>query len=212
MIQQATRTKPFLEALKWRWFDFEDYLFEKRHGLDLGGIIPVKDLIDDTDLPVAHASNYHAVWSRNLRELFREARRAGHQFDNFVDIGSGKGKACFYAHGRQPFRNILGVEFSSALIEIANRNQQKFGASNIAFHNADATGFSLPPGKNFVFMFNPFDGAILERFIQHNLDHFRQHRSIIAYANDVQRMTLEKLGFEAFYRNPERKISLYRLP
>jgi SAM-dependent methyltransferase len=212
MTEQTTRTKPFLEALKWRWFDFEDYLFEKRHRLDLGGVVPVKDLMDDADLPISHASTYHAVWSRNLRELFREARRTGHHFDNFVDIGSGKGKACFYAHTRQPFRNIVGVEFSSVLVGISRQNQQRFGADNIAFVNADATGFNLPAGNNIVFMFNPFDDVILERFIKHNLDHFRQHRSVIAYANDVQRMTLAKFGFEILYRNQERKISLHRLP
>ena len=61
-------------------------------------------------------------------------------------------------------------------------------------------------------MFNPFDDVILERFVRHNLDHFRQHRSVIAYANDVQRMTLVRFGFETIYRNQERKISLYRLP
>ncbi|HBO77310.1 class I SAM-dependent methyltransferase [Cupriavidus metallidurans] len=212
MTQSTIRTKPFLESLKWGWFDFEDYLFEKRYGLDLGGVVPVKDLMDDTSLPIAHASTYHAVWCRNLRELFREARRTGHRFDNFVDIGSGKGKACFYAHTRQPFRNIVGVEFSSTLIDVSSRNQRRFGADNISFVNADATGFSLPSGNNIVFMFNPFDDVILERFVRHNLDHFRQHRSVIAYANDVQRMTLVRFGFETIYRNQERKISLYRLP
>ncbi|RDK07022.1 class I SAM-dependent methyltransferase [Cupriavidus lacunae] len=212
-ITAATRKKPLLEALTWKFFDFEDYLFEKRHGLDLGGIIAANDLMESDRLPVAHASAYHAVWCRNLRELFAEAGRTGEAFDNFIDLGSGKGKACFYAHTRRPFGKIVGVELSDKLNAIANGNLEKFrsgSASNISFTNADATEFELPDASNLIFMFNPFDDVILRKFVSRNLEHFRKGRSMIAYANDVHRATLEDFGFTAVFRNPRRKLSLHR--
>lgn len=212
-ITAATRKKPLLEALTWKLFDFEDYLFEKRHGLDLGGIIAANELMDGDRLPVAHASAYHAVWCRNLRELFAEAERTGASFDNFIDLGSGKGKACFYAHMRKPFRKIVGVELSDKLNVIANGNLAKFrsgSASNISFTSIDATDFELPDTSNLIFMFNPFDDVILHKFVSRNLEHFRKGKSMIAYANDVHRATLGDLGFSTVFRNPQRKLSLHR--
>ncbi|MGN5479150.1 hypothetical protein ACTMU2_26115 [Cupriavidus basilensis] len=211
-ITAATRKKPLLEALTWKFFDFEDYLFEKRHGLDLGGIIAANELMSGDRHPVAHASAYHAVWCRNLRELFAEAERTGAAFDNFIDLGSGKGKACFYAHMRKPFSKIVGVELSEKLNVIANHNLAKFrsgSASNIFFSSIDATEFELPETSNLIFMFNPFDDVILRKFVSRNLEHFRRGTSMIAYANDVHRATLDELGFSTVFRNPRRKLSLH---
>lgn len=207
----ALLKQSILESAKRKIFDIEDYLFEKRHALDLGGIILNKNLISDKEDSLLHATAYHAVWCRNLREIFFEANKTGYCFENFIDIGAGKGKACFYAQTKQSFENIIGVEFSKPLVDIANKNKKKFGAKNINFMHADATDFSLPDQSNLIFMFNPFDNVVLEKFISNNMEHFKNHHSVIAYANDVQRMSLTKFGFETIFRNQTRKISLYQL-
>ena len=80
---------------------------------------------------------------------------------------------------------MIGVEFSAPLVQIANGNKERFGQDNITFLNADATQYVLPDGSSLVFLFNPFDEVILEKFISNNLEHYRRHRSLIAYSNDV---------------------------
>lgn len=199
------------ETIKRVFFDFEDYLFEKKYALDLSGIIETNNLLSDHHDSISHAMAYQAVWIRNLRELFSEAKKTGYKFENFIDIGSGKGKACFYAHKKNIFNHIIGVDFSEPLVEIANINKKKLNSKNISFINADAIQFVLPNQTCLVFMFNPFDSTILEKFISNNINHFNNFNSIIAYANDIHRLSLTRLGFEIIFRNDTRRISLYKL-
>jgi len=200
------------ESFKRKIYDFEDYVFEKSHSIELSGIVPGKDLSAENINSLQHATAYHAVWCRNLRALFSEVEKTGYPYENFVDIGSGKGKACFYANSKNKFNKIIGVEFSKPLVEIANKNKVKIKAKNITFINIDATEFNLPDEKNLIFMFNPFDKTILNTFIANNLNHFKKNKSIIAYANDIERMCLTQFGFETIFRNQSRKISIYQLP
>jgi hypothetical protein len=58
-------------------------------------------------------------------------------------------------------------------------------------------------------MFNPFDAAIMARFLETNRSHFERFGSVIAYANDQQRQTLTDFGFDTVFRDQLRKISLY---
>lgn len=200
-----------LESLKRLLYETEDKFFAYRYRLDLAGIVRRDNLVTDSKESLAHATAYHAVWSRNLRRLINEARKIGIDFENFVDIGSGKGKACFYAHSRGIFQSIVGVEFSSPLVDIAKNNLKRFPSATMEFVHADASDFLLPSGRTLVFMFNPFGSPVLQRFLQHNIDHFRSNKSIIAYANDLERTTLARNGFATIYRDQDRKISLHGL-
>jgi SAM-dependent methyltransferase len=199
------------DKLKRRLFAIEDVIFAKRYKLNLGGVIAREDLEGADEESRSHATAYHGVWCRNLRELFNKAGKLRISFDNFVDIGSGKGKACFYASMKMDFKCVIGVEFSRPLVEISLENSRQFGRSNINFYHADARSYFLPPGDSLIFLFNPFDDLILQCFLRNNLDHFQKHRSVIAYANDIHKETLSLFGFEMIFRNPTRKISLYQL-
>jgi protein-L-isoaspartate O-methyltransferase len=200
-----------LESVKRKLFYFEDYLFEKRYGYEVSGTILKKDLSINNKNSLLHANAYQAVWCHTLRELFIEAKKTGYDFENFIDIGSGEGKACLYASTKQSFNKIIGVELSVPLVTVANRNKDKANSKNITFINADAVEFKLPNQTNFIFMFNPFDNVVLEKFISNNINHFKINNSVIAYANDIQRLSLTKFGFETIFRNQTRKISLYQL-
>lgn len=135
---------------------------------------------------------------------------AGSPLRTFVDIGSGKGKACFYASRYGDFQKILGVEYSETLVAAAEANLRKSGRRDIQFIHADATRFDLPESPSFVFLFNPFDDLMMEQFLSRNLDHFRKHGSHLAYANDIESETVTRMGFEAIFREDQRKIALYR--
>jgi SAM-dependent methyltransferase len=188
----------------------EDTLFEKRHGLDCNGFIENHELETSYTSSLAHSRAYQAAGCAIIRELIGEAEKTGIVFDHFIDLGSGKGKACFYAATKSRFRGIIGVEFSAPLVEAADANARKFGVDNICFVNADAAGFSLPAGDNLVFLFNPFGEAILLEFLKNNMDKFRQSRSVIAYANDQHRLCLARAGFVTLFRNQDSQGSLHQ--
>ncbi len=199
------------ESIRRRLFRWEDELFEKRHDLELSPVYPTDLVTDNADSSV-HANACQAVWCRNLREIFTQAGKADVVLKNFVDIGSGKGKACLFAAQRMPFEKILGIELSKPLVAISNENARRFGRADIEFHHADARDFSLPEACNLVFLFNPFDEVILQKFIENNLRHFQQQRSILAYANDIHRDVISSAGFTLLFRNPVRCVSLYQWP
>lgn len=190
----------------------EDQLFEKWHGLDCSGFIDGPALETSYSSALAHSRAYQAVTCVAIRELLGEARKTGIVFDHFIDLGSGKGKACFYAAANYRFRRLIGVEFSAPLVRAAERNVTKFGADNIYFVNADAATFSLPAGDNLVYLFNPFGEAILLEFLKNNMDKFSRSRSIIAYANDKHRLCLAKAGFVTLFRNQDSQSSLHQYP
>jgi len=201
---------PISLKIQRRLFNLEDRLFERRRGLELSTKVSHAELVSDDAACLAHATAYQAVWCQNLRLLFRAAAKTGIDLRHFVDIGSGKGKACFYAAGKRPFDTIVGIEFSPPLVAAAQANARRFGAQNIHFHCADATRHPLPGGNSLVFMFNPFDAVLFEQFVVNHLDHFRRHDSLIAYANDNHHEMLQRRGFQMVYRHPKWKMSLHR--
>ena len=195
-------------AMSW----VEDQLFDMRHGLDCSGFIDTHELETSYSSALAHSRAYQAVTCVAIRELLDEARKTGIVFDHFIDLGSGKGKACFYAAARYRFRRLIGVEFSAPLVRAADRNLKKFGADHICFVNADAASFTLPAGDNLVYLFNPFGEAILVEFLNNNMETFRRSRSVIAYANDKHRLCLAKAGFVTLFRNQDSQSSLHQYP
>jgi SAM-dependent methyltransferase len=195
------KLKRFFYALEDRWFDF-------RHNIDSAGVIPPGDLSAGTNLSASErATAYQSVWTRNLRALLRACAKAGMP-RTFIDIGSGKGKACIYAS--RHFERVIGVEYAGALVAAARENQLRSGTRNIEFAHADAADFDLPAERSLVFLFNPFDDVILDAFMARNDARIRAHGSLIAYANDLHRATLENLGYECLFRDPARSISLWR--
>lgn len=188
----------------------EDGIFEKWHRLDCGGYIDVDDLETVYSASLHHAHPYEAIRCAHMRELIREAKKTGIGFDNFIDLGAGKGKACFYAAAKCKFRQIIGVELCGPLVAVADANKMRFGAPNISFLNTDAGLFVLPKGNNLVFLYNPFSELILRKFLENNLDHFRGSRSVIAYANDRDRLCIARLGFATLFRNQNTRCSLHQ--
>ena len=188
----------------------EDYLFEKLNRLNLETVVNRDMLKHTVKSNIKHATYYQPITCRNLKLIFEEAKKTRIAFDHFIDIGAGKGKACFYAARNYKFRRITGVEFSLGLVKAANRNKMTFGHRNISFLNEDAANFLLPAEKCLIFLFNPFDDVILEKFIANNFAHFKDHESMIAYAYDVHRETLLVNGFRTVFRSAERKLSIYK--
>ncbi|MFM8700844.1 MAG: methyltransferase domain-containing protein [Hyphomicrobiales bacterium] len=189
---------------------FEDYIFETFHGLDLESIVTRNELGVERQSSAANASYYQPISCRNMRFVLSEAGKLGSNFQHFVDIGSGKGKACIFAARSGMFAAVTGVDFSAPLTTIALKNARRLGLKNINFDCRDATDYLLPPAKSLIFLYNPFDEIILDAFLRRNRQHFLMHSSVIAYAHDGHRGVLRNNGFKLIARFEARKVSFHR--
>jgi len=207
-LPQPLRDK--LDALSW-WYDRKELVrFTRRYSLDFGGFIPREELSTSATDSLAHSNNYRPYSNHLLKVLIQEALSSGIQFQNFVDIGCGKGLPSLFARKYFRFAKVYGIDFSEPLIEAAKQNVAKLGWADVSFVVADASKWKAPEGNSLFFMFNPFDAVILERFLTLNLDHFTRNRSLIAYATDDCRETMLNLGFEIVFRDPKHQQSVLR--
>jgi precorrin-6B methylase 2 len=198
-----------LKSLGYHFAECTDFVYEKVYGLDIRGLIPLEDLETDHVASRPHATAYGPCSSRHVRVIIEKARSIQPDLQRFVDIGSGKGKACIFAARSRRFREIVGIEFSQPLVNIAIANAAKSGFPQIRFLHQDASDFALPDGNNLVAIFNPFNSVMLARFIGNNLEHFRQNRSLVAYVYDHHRGVLLDLGFKTVFRDPYSQMSLH---
>lgn len=186
-------------SIRYRLDALRDGLRERATGLDLGGRVAVA---------VPGASLYMASHSHNVALATREALRHG-PFDRFVDIGAGKGKACLFAAGLGLFNEVIGVEVSIDLVRIAEVNARR-ARRPVQFVCADAREFDLPPGRNLVYLFNPFDADAMRTFLARNAEHFGEGLSVIAYVDHMLAAEVEAAGFHTLYRLEIPPVSVYR--
>ncbi len=112
----------------------------------------------------------------------------------FVDLGAGMGRAVFLA-ARRPFRQAIGVEISPALYEVALENLAKIPRETLRCRDvrivrADAAGYRFPRGDLVVYLYNPFDGAILAQILD-RLAKDAKHDVALVYHTPVERAVIE---------------------
>jgi hypothetical protein len=88
---------------------------------------------------------------------------------DFVDLGAGKGLALLLA-SKFPFKSITGVEYSKVLAETAVENlrsckEQEGNRRPIDCLWGDAANFEFAPSPTVLYLFNPFQGKVMDRVI-----------------------------------------------
>jgi hypothetical protein len=88
---------------------------------------------------------------------------------SFVDLGSGKGRAMLVA-SEFPFANIIGVELSAHLHQIAEENVRRYlpesqQCKTFSLHCMDALDYVFGPEPVVLFLFDPFSEEILCRVL-----------------------------------------------
>lgn len=186
------------------------YKFDKIYHISTSGEIGRELLNADNQASLSHATYYQAVPMEYLDILF-ELLQDDSSENHFIDIGCGKGRACFYA--TQKYQRITGIDFSPNLIADAQKNLQAFSGTikgEIKFELRDASLYDLPDEPSLVYLYNPFNEYILRKFITRNMEHFAKHQSRIAYVNDVCHDLLIRCGFTREMKyNARRGISIY---
>ena len=94
-------------------YDFIYLIQERWIYFDFKGYIPIyqKD-----------GSIYHAYSNYYLKLLLNDQEIIDENFQNFIDIGSGKGKICIYVAKNYKFEKIIGIEYQEKLYNISVKN------------------------------------------------------------------------------------------
>jgi len=134
----------------------DDSEFDRQHGTETSTVFGVR--FDDPPAPgqvVRSGSTHPAVMRKIFENLGTDPREL-----TFVDFGSGKGRALLCA-AAFPFKRIVGVEWSTDLFALAQRNVDIFRsrhpvAPEIEVTCSNVLDYAMPPGPLVVYIFNPF--------------------------------------------------------
>ncbi len=189
-------------------------------GVATEALIFLGDLDPDAVGPnVRHATHYEPTPVGEVGRLLAlvplDARRA-----TFVDVGAGMGRALLEAAAYQPFRSVVGIEISPALVAIARENLERYAGPplrcrDLRIVRADAASAKLPCGDLVAYLYNPFDASVLGPLVD-RLAARRDGATAIVYHTPVERETIEahpafqlvdELAFGAVFLAPGRGTS-----
>lgn len=181
-----------------------DRLYDRRHLVDTCGRISAKDLPVD-NVNRRYGNEYAPAPQKSLRFML-DAVPVNFREYTFVDYGSGKGRALLIA-AEQPFRQVIGVEYSKYLAQIADKNISRYRngvlqCKTIKALFADATQFEPPTGPCLFSFFSPFYGEVLRRVLKRIEASYRRdpRPMVIVYCEEKDTMPIptglfESMGF-----------------
>lgn len=154
----------------------EEWWFDKSRHVQTAGNVVLRNV--GLTREVGDSGMYVPVRPANARVALRSLPIQDPSAYTFLDLGSGKGRMLFVA-AEQPFRRVIGVEFSPVLHAQATQNIAQFRSGSrrckaIESVHADATEYDFPDGNLVLYLFNPFGAETMSRVLA-NLDRsFRQ--------------------------------------
>lgn len=142
--------------------------FDRMHGTDtsLTKDDDNRDVHDHAAAPFAHS--YAGAQPGPLRAILRILPDL--EKSAFIDLGCGKGRPLFVAT-EFPFREIVGVEYSPQLANVARQNAAEMARRHpertpVRIEVKDAATYEFPSGNFVLFLYNPFTEPIMEKVAQ----------------------------------------------
>ena len=106
----------------------------------------------------------------------------------FFDLGCGKGRVLLLAALR-PFKAVIGVEFSSDLAKIAERNLRHNRFNHLCRSKSvvcgDAGEYAFPDENAIIFLFNPFKSQVMEKVLDNVCRLSKTKECYILYQNPI---------------------------
>ena len=167
--------------------------FDAEHGITTEALIFLGDLDPEAvGASIEFATHYEATPVADIDALLDAVPLAPERC-TFVDIGAGLGRVVLHA-ARRPFRQIVGVEISPALLEVAKENRASFrgplACRDVRLVCADAAGFAFPRGDLVVYLYNPFRAEILGPMLD-RLAADSRRKVVLVYHTPVERATVD---------------------
>jgi len=163
----SVRQRGFVRTTKVAWSFLEDLSFDWEYGTDTVRRVDMETLRIPSHNR-AHACRYGATKAKPFRELLD--RLSLPERSVLVDIGSGKGRVLMVAAQCARIRKVIGIDFSTELCAQARRNIELFRRKRsidaaIEIVEADVAHHDFEADHNVFFMFDPFNGTVLERVL-----------------------------------------------
>jgi SAM-dependent methyltransferase len=176
---------------------------EKNYGIDTTGADNLKSL-EKKGIDISSATIYMPVSYDVLTQFFDEIKLE--KFNHFLDIGCGKGRAMCVA-ATYCVEKISGIELSKELLIAAKENidysQLIFPYTDFELYNNNAFYFEIGDDVDCIFMFNPFDEAVMSAVMENietSLENNPRKISII-YINPMEKHVLLEWGYKEIYHS-----------
>jgi SAM-dependent methyltransferase len=173
-------------------------LFDFIYGVETCREVPLEAL-RYYERDIVHSRRYQAHPLKPVKKALTDLSINYKDYD-FIDIGSGKGRALFLA-SQFPFREVKGIDICPELCQKALENREKFQRkvgkthSNISILNQNVLQAQWGSSKKLFFLYNPFDGIILKKFIQTYKESGSPHQEdIFLYLNPIRGYLFEMAG------------------
>lgn len=129
---------------------------EKQYGISTIGLDNLSDIVSKEDR--LHVSTYEPVNYYTAGWLLDQLKTTD---TTFLDVGCGRGRVLVMA-AAYGFKNIIGIDFSQRLCDQATNVCKELP---VTITCADARMYEIPDTVGVIFLFNPFDAAIMSEFI-----------------------------------------------
>ena len=134
-------------------------------------------------------------------ELENYLKKKSHFDDSILDIGCGKGRMLYFFY-KCGFGNSDGLEYSRDLAHVALNNyeivkkRKSIKESLFNIFVGDAAEFDSYVNYNYFYMYNPFDGEVMQKVISRIIESQKEsNRKIyIVYKNPLYEDVIEKTG------------------
>lgn len=141
--------------------------FDTKYGTETAEIVSVGAL-DIPDELLGQSNRYEAIAPEGFAKIIGGLALPYEKL-TFIDIGCGKGRALLLA-SLFPFREIIGIEISAALVRAAEVNIRKFHepaqkCRAIRAEVLDGGAYEPPDQDCLLFLNNPFGHEVMERFV-----------------------------------------------
>lgn len=185
--------------LRPRWFRYtikrmKLKLINKVYDLDFEGYYSAASLnLDSKDV-----TGYEPCY--NFSNLLRKCKIKNN--DTFIDIGSGKGCALYYAK-KFPFSLIDGIEISKSLSDISSENIKKINDNRLHIYNMDARDFLKYDDYNYFYMYNPCKEEACTMILNLILNSYKANKRTITviYQTPKFKDLFINNGFKVVYSN-----------
>jgi SAM-dependent methyltransferase len=161
-------------------------IFDLLHGTDTEEAVKVYKL-DAVSSSYIHSHGYQASHSNRVADILASLPIRREQY-SFVDVGCGKGRVLIVAE-EIGFRNVTGVEISSALCETARKNLSICGIRGDIL-NSDAAKFEIPESACVLFLYSPFNRWVMHQFrrnVERRLKHSNEDIWIVYFSPACRR-------------------------
>lgn len=174
------------------------HLFDLIHRTNTHQLVPLESMTS-TSRNLPNSLMYMVSWTNTLRKSFNQAQKIRDLSNcDFIDLGSGKGKATLFARKRQLIGNskrYWGIDFEQTLLATARINSLKMFGDEGNFLQEDVVNINweLFGPDLVIYMYNPFNSTVLKQVLRK----IESKNVIIIYVNPVEAKTILEFGYES---------------